>query len=105
MAQARHPLRIAVSLAGFVLLGCIVIGFERNVWLAYIIFLVFYGGLIVVFGYIIALAPNHKSKIMVSSRGLIVCLVFCLWMAYWCPMGIPKGEMTRVIRVSGVSNA
>nr|YP_010958752.1 NADH dehydrogenase subunit 6 [Lima vulgaris]WNB40312.1 NADH dehydrogenase subunit 6 [Lima vulgaris] len=74
MAQVKHPFSMAVVLGGFVLFTCFCMGYASSVWLACIVFLVFYGGLVVVFGYLVALAPYSKSKISMSLMGCLAGL-------------------------------
>ncbi|YP_010576134.1 NADH dehydrogenase subunit 6 (mitochondrion) [Ylistrum balloti] len=76
-----------------VLLGCLVFGYSGAVWLSHFIFLSFLGGLMVVFLYAVALAPNplFKSIAQKTVRPMSVimfiisvsCLIF-YYDGWWC---------------------
>merc|ERR1712113_679020 len=53
-----QPLRVGLTLLLSTLIACVTAGYVSSSWYAYIIFIVFIGGLLVIFAYVAALAPN-----------------------------------------------
>lgn len=74
--QIKHPLAIGFLLLIQTLIICLITGtiFERF-WFSYILFLVFLGGILVLFIYVTALASN---EIFIFSMKLIIYIILTL---------------------------
>lgn len=58
--QSRTPAWIVVTLLGVALTACVVVRLGGLRWFRYILFLVFVGGVLILFGYASSLSPNPK---------------------------------------------
>lgn len=78
-AQLKHPLSIGIALLFQSLFVCLFIGFLRKrFWFSYILFLVFLGGMLVLFAYVSALASNEKFEIRINRYTLIKLLIIII---------------------------
>uniref|UniRef100_UPI0030E3E225 NADH dehydrogenase subunit 6 n=1 Tax=Optediceros marginatum TaxID=3128126 RepID=UPI0030E3E225 len=77
MAQ---PLSLGLVIMVLSLLFCCLTGMLLSSWYAYILFLIYVGGLLVMFAYVAALSPNMMflglNAVLVSVAIFIPCLVF-----------------------------
>lgn len=85
----------ALRIAGFVLLaalsGRLVIGIRVSSWYGYLLFLVYVGGLLVLFAYIRALSPNVLFK---KTNTWIIRLTGVLfWYVFYFPHLDPSGTV------------
>lgn len=76
-----QPLRLGVTIIGLRIFSCLLVGFEFSRWYGYIIFLIYVGGLLVIFRYVAALRPNNffsgvKNLILFISRFFVFLTVF-----------------------------
>nr|YP_009421075.1 NADH dehydrogenase subunit 6 [Viviparus chui]ASR74842.1 NADH dehydrogenase subunit 6 [Viviparus chui] len=78
MAQ---PLSLGFSIIMFTLLMCILISMFLSSWYAYILFLIYVGGLLVMFAYVAALIPNIMMS-MSSSMFLFFVIQICIMYVY-----------------------
>jgi len=53
-----HPLRVGLCIILCSLIRCLLVGLLRHSWFGFILFLIFVGGLLVIFAYVAALRPN-----------------------------------------------
>lgn len=75
-AHLKHPLAMGMTLLFQSLFVCLFTGFLRKrFWFSYILFLVFLGGLLVLFAYVSALASNEKFEIKINRYTLIKFLI------------------------------
>nr|YP_054528.1 NADH dehydrogenase subunit 6 [Triops longicaudatus]AAT69277.1 NADH dehydrogenase subunit 6 [Triops longicaudatus]AJD07297.1 NADH dehydrogenase subunit 6 [Triops longicaudatus]AJD07310.1 NADH dehydrogenase subunit 6 [Triops newberryi] len=78
----KHPLSMGLSLMIQSLLICLLSGaFFFNYWFSYTLFLIFLGGLLVLFIYISSLASNEMfqfSTKLISFLGLMFFLIFII---------------------------
>nr|QJS52210.1 NADH dehydrogenase subunit 6 [Gondwanalimnadia sp. MT-2020] len=82
----NHPLALALNL--FFQTLCITVlstSLLTDPWFSYILFLVFLGGLLVIFAYVSTFAANEKFAL--SSFSFMCCLVFSLVTFYFCFYG------------------
>nr|UVW93562.1 NADH dehydrogenase subunit 6 [Rivularia auriculata] len=78
MAQ---PLSLGFCIIMFTLLMCILINMFLSSWYAYILFLIYVGGLLVMFAYVAALIPN--IMISMSSSMFLFCVIqICIMIMY-----------------------
>lgn len=75
--QIKHPISLGLILFIQTLLTCILTGLIRkNFWISYILFLIFIGGMLILFIYISSLSPNLIIRF--SSKIIIIFLIFRL---------------------------
>lgn len=76
----NHPLSMGLMLLIYTLLCCFYVGLISNYfWFSYILFLVFLGGILVLFIYVISLASNEYFivfRLKFLGFLLILCLLF-----------------------------
>jgi NADH-ubiquinone oxidoreductase chain 6 len=56
-----NPIRLGVIVWAVALMSALIMGLLVYSWFGYIIFLVYVGGLLVIFGYFAAISPNIKG--------------------------------------------
>nr|NP_542475.1 NADH dehydrogenase subunit 6 [Narceus annularus]AAL18209.1 NADH dehydrogenase subunit 6 [Narceus annularus] len=62
LLQLHHPLSLALTVIFTALLSAIsILMLTRASWFSYILFLIFIGGILILFTYIASLAPNSKT--------------------------------------------
>nr|CDL72665.1 NADH dehydrogenase subunit 6 [Cherax sp. HG-2014a] len=68
-----HPLSMGLTLLMQTILICILSGlFSTSFWFSYILFLIFLGGMLILFIYVSSLASNEAFKIHLKSSLLII---------------------------------
>lgn len=58
MPSIMQPLSLGLNIMVLSMFSCLLVGFEISRWYGYIIFLIYVGGLLVIFSYVAALTPN-----------------------------------------------
>lgn len=77
MFFVNHPLSIGLIILTQTLLTCILSGILINTyWFSYILFLIFLGGLLVLFIYVSSIASNELFKISIFNKLLIFLSIF-----------------------------
>nr|QPJ78640.1 NADH dehydrogenase subunit 6 [Mansonia uniformis] len=81
--QMNHPLAMGLMLLMQTLLNCITLGlFMKTFWFSYILFLVFLGGMLVLFIYVTSLSSNEmfsiSFKLIFISLMTIISTMFML---------------------------
>lgn len=81
---SKHPLGLGLILILQTLLISILSGVNNlNFWFSYILFLIFVGGLLILFIYVISLASNEifnfSLKIFFNKITLLVLFIFCIY--------------------------
>nr|WGU15875.1 NADH dehydrogenase subunit 6 [Clephydroneura sp.] len=75
----NHPLAMGLNLLIHTLLTCLFTGMiSKSFWFSYILFLIFLGGMLVLFIYVTALASNEMFSLPMKS-------IF-MWTLYWMMM-------------------
>lgn len=75
--QISHPLAIGLRLLLQTILICCCTGLTNlSFWFSYILFLIFLGGILVLFIYITSLASNEIFKVSVTLIGIVLITVF-----------------------------
>nr|YP_010947022.1 NADH dehydrogenase subunit 6 [Eucorydia linglong]WGO57818.1 NADH dehydrogenase subunit 6 [Eucorydia linglong] len=81
--QTKHPLAMGFILLMQTILLCIITGLmSQTFWFTYILFLIFLGGMLVLFIYVTSLASNEmfkmSTKVMMTSLIPIIITIFDL---------------------------
>nr|AUI11299.1 NADH dehydrogenase subunit 6 [Clanculus margaritarius] len=79
MPSMMQPLSLGLCVMVLSVFFCIMIGLSVSSWYGYVLFLVYVGGLLVMFAYVSALAPNNFFSSAKSVLGFFV--IFCLSLA------------------------
>nr|ARI50089.1 NADH dehydrogenase subunit 6 [Cittarium pica] len=82
MPSMMQPLSLGLCIMVFSALSCVLLGLVSSSWYAYILFLVYVGGLLVMFAYVSALAPNNffsSTKSIFSGVGFFLLILGMLW--------------------------
>nr|YP_008854830.1 NADH dehydrogenase subunit 6 [Cherax glaber]AHA59411.1 NADH dehydrogenase subunit 6 [Cherax glaber] len=87
-----HPLSMGVTLLIQTVLICILSGlFNASFWFSYILFLIFLGGMLILFIYISSLASNENFKIHLKYTALFMpLLITSLFLTLLDPMFYPS---------------
>nr|ADW83171.1 NADH dehydrogenase subunit 6 [Nannochorista philpotti] len=88
--QMKHPMSMGLILLIQTILTCLILGLmNQTFWFSYILFLVFLGGMLILFIYMTSLASNEmfsfsfKSLLMMCSMLLIMLMVFLIIDPYY----------------------
>nr|YP_009640811.1 NADH dehydrogenase subunit 6 [Gyrostigma rhinocerontis]QCU81310.1 NADH dehydrogenase subunit 6 [Gyrostigma rhinocerontis] len=103
----QHPLAMGLILLIQTLLTCLFTGaISKTFWFSYILFLVFLGGMLVLFIYVTSLASNEmfsfSSKLMLTSM-IVICLstlLFILLKNNMFMLTFPNLEMTTITNLT-----
>ena len=82
----KHPLAMGLMLLIQTLFICLIAGnYNESFWFSYVLFLIFLGGILVLFIYVTSLASNEIFTISIkillialSTLGLIILIIICL---------------------------
>nr|QXU57633.1 NADH dehydrogenase subunit 6 [Cherax cartalacoolah] len=91
-ATLSHPLSMGLTLLIQTVLICIMSGlFNSSFWFSYILFLIFLGGMLILFIYVSSLASNEPFKMPISSTLMMIfSLSLTLPLAFLDPMLYPS---------------
>nr|YP_002261401.1 NADH dehydrogenase subunit 6 [Troglophilus neglectus]ACG59345.1 NADH dehydrogenase subunit 6 [Troglophilus neglectus] len=84
--QTSHPLAMTLIIIIQTLLICLTVGFmTQSFWFSYILFLVFLGGMLVLFIYMTSMASNEMfsipmKPILISTFFMFLFLIICMMM-------------------------
>nr|UPX88665.1 NADH dehydrogenase subunit 6 [Leuctra fusca] len=74
--QMNHPLAMGLMLLAQTLMICLLTGMmTKSYWFSYILFLVFIGGLLVLFIYVTSLASNEMFTLSASSMLMVTTIM------------------------------
>ena len=65
-----QPLSLGLCIIGISLFWCVLLGLIYSSWFSYVLFLIYVGGLLVIFVYVAALAPNTLFSSLKSLVGI-----------------------------------
>nr|YP_009318319.1 NADH dehydrogenase subunit 6 [Astralium haematragum]AOZ71800.1 NADH dehydrogenase subunit 6 [Astralium haematragum] len=87
MPSMMQPLSLGLSIMVFSVLVCVLLGITMASWYSYVLFLIYVGGLLVMFAYVSALAPNNFFSSFKAMLGLMMSfiLVFCMLTFVYVP--------------------
>lgn len=82
----NHPITIGLILLIQTILNCLLTGFiAKTFWFSYILFLIFIGGMLILFIYIASLASNEKikfNKLINMKLGVLRIILFLILIFY-----------------------
>nr|YP_006073354.1 NADH dehydrogenase subunit 6 [Solemya velum]AFG18174.1 NADH dehydrogenase subunit 6 [Solemya velum]AGI98163.1 NADH dehydrogenase subunit 6 [Solemya velum] len=85
MPSMMQPLSLGLNIMVLSVFSCLLVGFEMSSWYGYIMFLIYVGGLLVMFSYVAALTPNSffsgVSNLLLFFLSLVV--FFSTYMFNW----------------------
>nr|YP_010227823.1 NADH dehydrogenase subunit 6 [Cryptocercus changbaiensis]UDD86596.1 NADH dehydrogenase subunit 6 [Cryptocercus changbaiensis] len=100
--QMNHPLAMGMMLLMQTLLVCLMSGLmSQSFWFAYIMFLIFIGGMLVLFIYVTSLASNEmftlSTKMMITGT---MMLMMMLMMSNWMMMNNSEMMTNEMLNLS-----
>nr|YP_010577074.1 NADH dehydrogenase subunit 6 [Tristichotrochus unicus]UZN92192.1 NADH dehydrogenase subunit 6 [Tristichotrochus unicus] len=78
MMSMLQPLSLGACIMGLSVMFCLLIGVSVSSWYGFVLFLIFVGGLLVMFAYVSALAPNNFFSSAKSVVRFVVLYLFVL---------------------------
>lgn len=78
-----QPLSLGLCIMGISLFWCVLLGLTYSSWFSYVLFLIYVGGLLVMFVYVAALAPNTLFSSLKSIVGIAATSVFLLTLIFF----------------------
>jgi len=97
--NSSHPITIIAVILAQTLLICINMWFILNTsWFSYILFLIFLGGLIVLFVYTVRLASNEKFSIKIKRIVRVISPLILITVLYLININ-QQVEQTQAVRV------
>nr|YP_010546414.1 NADH dehydrogenase subunit 6 [Nerita reticulata]UYI29930.1 NADH dehydrogenase subunit 6 [Nerita reticulata] len=78
MPMMMQPLSLGLCIMMISLFWCILLGLMYSSWFSYVLFLIYVGGLLVMFVYVAALAPNTLFSSLKSLSGVMSVSIFTL---------------------------
>nr|ADI79423.1 NADH dehydrogenase subunit 6 [Thylaeodus sp. TAR-2010] len=81
LLMMAQPMSIGLVIMSLCLVGCILSGLLVTPWYGYILFLIYLGGLLVVFAYVSALIPNMLFNM--NNLFLVSALFFSFGLMFW----------------------
>nr|YP_010277819.1 NADH dehydrogenase subunit 6 [Neripteron violaceum]UHY94496.1 NADH dehydrogenase subunit 6 [Neripteron violaceum] len=84
MPMMMQPLSLGLCIMGISLFWCVLLGLTYSSWFSYVLFLIYVGGLLVMFVYVAALAPNTLFSSLKSLVGIttVSALLFPMILIY-----------------------
>nr|YP_005351157.1 NADH dehydrogenase subunit 6 [Tegula brunnea]AFB78107.1 NADH dehydrogenase subunit 6 [Tegula brunnea] len=82
MPTMMQPLSLGLCIMFLTGMSCLLLGVAMSSWYGYVLFLVYVGGLLVMFAYVSALAPNTFFSSIKSVIGLVVSLTLASVMLF-----------------------
>nr|YP_009935693.1 NADH dehydrogenase subunit 6 [Macrosoma conifera]QNS38636.1 NADH dehydrogenase subunit 6 [Macrosoma conifera] len=82
----NHPLSLGLMIMIQTFLTCLLSGMLINTyWFSYILFLIFIGGLLVLFIYVSSIASNEKFKISIFNNIMLTMMIFfiCVFSSFF----------------------
>lgn len=104
--QTNHPISIGLILLIQTLLTCLITGFStKSFWFSYILFLIFIGGILILFIYIASLASNEKLNFSFSTflkiSPIIITIIFILLSdKFWLRPNFFNNELSNFLNFS-----
>nr|YP_009320074.1 NADH dehydrogenase subunit 6 [Clithon retropictum]BAV89904.1 NADH dehydrogenase subunit 6 [Clithon retropictum] len=83
MPMMMQPLSLGLCIMGISLFWCVLLGLTYSSWFSYVLFLIYVGGLLVMFVYVAALAPNTLFSSLKSLVGILATSAFLLTLIFF----------------------
>nr|AOR07214.1 NADH dehydrogenase subunit 6 [Mesenchytraeus antaeus] len=90
---AMNPLTMGLLILMLALLLSITFAMSMSSWIALLIFLIYIGGMLVMFSYFVAITPNQNLSVMVLLSMLISSIITLMFIAYTLDMLTPINTM------------
>nr|AUI11300.1 NADH dehydrogenase subunit 6 [Calliostoma zizyphinum] len=78
MVSMLQPLSLGACVMSLSVMFCLLIGVSMSSWYGFVLFLIFVGGLLVMFAYVSALAPNNFFSSAKSVMSFVLLYFFVL---------------------------
>lgn len=82
---ASRPLAIGVSILSIAILVALIFALTASSWFAFLIFLIYVGGILVIFSYFVALTPNQPTisslNYIIGASALLISMAVTKWLA------------------------
>lgn len=74
---ALNPITMGISILTIALTLAIIYGLTLSSWIAFLLFLIYIGGILVIFAYFVALSPNQQiNKISITPSLIFIISMF-----------------------------
>jgi NADH-ubiquinone oxidoreductase chain 6 len=74
---ALNPITIGISILTIALTLAIIYGLTLSSWIAFLLFLIYIGGILVMFAYFVALSPNQQiNKLSITPSLIFIISIF-----------------------------
>lgn len=74
---ALNPITIGISILAIALVLAIIYGLTLSSWIAFLLFLIYIGGILVIFAYFVALSPNQQiNKLNITPSLIFILSIF-----------------------------
>lgn len=74
---ALNPITIGISILTIALTLAIIYGLTLSSWIAFLLFLIYIGGILVMFAYFVALSPNQQiNKLFITPSLIFIISIF-----------------------------
>nr|YP_010620938.1 NADH dehydrogenase subunit 6 [Bundoksia longissima]WAX39269.1 NADH dehydrogenase subunit 6 [Bundoksia longissima] len=94
--QMKHPLAMGMILLIQTIIMCMMSGLmSQSFWFSYVLFLVFIGGMLVLFIYITSLASNEMFYM--SMKTMLMMIIITFMMLMFAKMNLPMNNMEMMI--------
>nr|AIY61591.1 NADH dehydrogenase subunit 6 [Glyptotermes satsumensis] len=93
--QMKHPLAMGLMLLTQTMITCLISGsMHKSFWFQYILFMVFVGGMLVLFIYVTSLASNEMFSLSTKMMTMTVIMMLPSMMLIESQMKLTSKEMT-----------
>lgn len=86
---AINPLTIGLLILLLALILSIIFSISISSWIAFLIFLIYIGGILVIFSYFVAITPNQNLSIIVVIRTLILSIITLAFISFTLKINVP----------------
>nr|AON77099.1 NADH dehydrogenase subunit 6 [Crangon hakodatei] len=93
--RLKHPLTMGFTLLAQTILICLTAGSSFNsMWFSYILFLIFFGALLVLFIYMASLAPNEVFSLSIWSAAFLIIVSMVTMILLFTDISATLAKMT-----------
>nr|AVN67719.1 NADH dehydrogenase subunit 6 [Eurycotis decipiens] len=95
--QMKHPLALGLMLLMQTIIICLMTGLlSQSFWFSYVLFLIFLGGMLILFIYVTSLASNEMFSMSMKTL-MLMLLMFILLMLFINKMNIMSNNMEMLL--------